>query len=52
MKERVGSPNFTGKEVVERKDGHGAIKFQPFVAPVLTEEDINGIFLGERKILL
>lgn len=48
VEEGVRSPDLAGQEVVEGQDLHRSIKLQPFVYPHLTEEDVNGVFLGIR----
>lgn len=50
VEKSVRSPDLAGQQVVQGKDLHGAIKFQPLVSPGLPEEDVDGVFLwGERR---
>lgn len=50
--EGVGRPDIADHHVVEPQDLDGAIEFQAFVDPRLTEEHVHGVFLdgeGDRQ---
>lgn len=49
VEECVRSPDFAGKQVVERQALHGPFKAEPFIFPALPEKHIYGVFLMQRK---
>lgn len=47
--EGVRSPDVTGQEIIQGKHLHRAFKAKSFVFPALTEENVNSVFLQEKK---
>ncbi len=52
VEESIRSPDLAGEQVIKWKNLHRPIKFQPLVPPTLPEENINRVFLGEKKNVL
>lgn len=47
--EGVRSPDVTGQEIIQGKHLHRAFKAKSFVFPALTEENVNSVFLQEKR---